>query len=68
MHPPDDTPRTSFFLGNMVLAVAAIMLFFFGEIWERLGAWGLLAWMILVVLGVYLIWRDRDPSPPGPPA
>lgn len=68
MHPPEEPPRNTFYLGNGILAIAAVMLFFFGELWTKLGAWALLLWMILVVLGVYLIWRDRDPSPPGPPA
>jgi hypothetical protein len=67
MKPQDDGPRTYFLLGNVILALAAVMLFFFGTLWESFGAWALVAWMALAVLGVYFISRSNDPSPPGPP-
>lgn len=63
----DDGSRSLFFLGNVILAGAAIMLLFFGTLWEYLGVWALFLWMVMAVLGVYLIVKDRDPSPPGPP-
>ncbi len=67
MQPQDDGPRTFFFLGNAILALAAVMLFFFGTLWEQFGIWALLVWMVMAVLGVYFISRSSDPSPPGPP-
>lgn len=66
MATPDEPSRISFYLGNAVLAIAAISLFFFGELWSLLGTGALFLWMTLVIVGVYLIWRDRDPGPPGP--
>jgi hypothetical protein len=63
----DDGPRTQFLLGNVILALAALMLFFFGSLWEQFGVWALVAWMAMAVLGVYFISRSNDPSPPGPP-
>jgi len=67
MMQPDDGSRTFFILGNVILGIAAVMLFFFGSLWEKLGVWSLLLWMVLAVLGVFFIAKDRDPSPPGPP-
>jgi membrane protein implicated in regulation of membrane protease activity len=67
MKPKDDGPKTYFLLGNVILATAAVMLFFFGTLWEQFGVWALMAWMALAVLGVYFISRSSDPSPPGPP-
>jgi len=67
MQTPDDGSRVNFILGNVILAAAALMLFFFGTLWEQLGAWALVLWMALAALGVYLISTGRDPSPPGPP-
>jgi len=67
MQPHDDGPRTYFILGNVILALAAVMLLFFGTLWEQFGIWALLVWMVMAVLGVYFISRSSDPSQPGPP-
>lgn len=67
MRPPDDGPNVFFLLGNVILGLAAVMLFFFGTLWEQFGIWALLVWMVMAVLGVYFISRSSDPSPPGPP-
>lgn len=67
MQPQDDGPRTYFILGNVILALAAVMLLFFGTLWEQFGIWALLLWMVMAVLGVYFISRSSDPSQPGPP-
>lgn len=67
MRPRDNGPRTSFILGNVILAVAALMLLFFGTLWERLGVWALGIWMVMAVLGVYFISRDDGAPPAGPP-
>ncbi|MFO8152271.1 hypothetical protein [Thioalkalivibrio sp.] len=67
MHPQDDGPRTSFILGNVILGAAAVMLLFFGPLWERFGIWALLFWMVMAALGVYFISRSSDPSQSGPP-
>jgi membrane protein implicated in regulation of membrane protease activity len=67
MQSQDDGPQIYFILGNVILAAAAVMLFFFGPLWEQFGLAALLFWMVLAALGVYFITRSRDPSPPGPP-
>jgi len=67
MHSQDDGPRTSFILGNVILAAAAVMLLFFGPLWEQFGVWALFVWMLMAVLGVYFISRDSGSQPPGPP-
>jgi hypothetical protein len=67
MQPQDDGPRTSFILGNVILAAAAVMLLFFGTLWEQLGIWSLFIWMVMAALGVYFISRDTGSPPPGPP-
>jgi hypothetical protein len=63
----DDGTRLYFILGNVILGLAAVMLFFFGTLWEHLGVVALVIWMVMAALGVYFISRGRDPSPPGPP-
>ncbi|AHE98149.1 hypothetical protein [Thioalkalivibrio paradoxus] len=63
----DDGTRSYFILGNVILGVAAVMLFFFGPLWEHLGIWALFLWMVLAALGVYLISTSSGSSPPGPP-
>ncbi len=67
MHSQDDGPRTSFILGNVILALAAVMLLFFGTLWEQFGIWALFLWMLMAVLGVYFISQDSGSQPPGPP-
>jgi hypothetical protein len=67
MTPSEDRKRLHFILGNVVLALAALMLLFMGRLWEMLGAWSLILWMVMAAGGVYLIAKDRDVGPPGPP-
>jgi len=67
MHSQDDGPRTTFILGNVILAAAAVMLLFFGPLWEQFGIWALFVWMLMAVLGVYFISQDSGSQPPGPP-
>ncbi|MFW6343036.1 MAG: hypothetical protein ACOC00_08440 [Halothiobacillaceae bacterium] len=51
--------RAYFIAGNLVLAIALIMLFFFGPLWERLGVGALVLWMATAALGVFLIMKDQ---------
>jgi hypothetical protein len=66
MQTDEDRKRRDFILGNLILGCAALMLLFMGPLWERLGVWALILWMILAALGVYLITKDKDQDP-GPP-
>ncbi|WP_298292522.1 hypothetical protein [Thiomonas sp.] len=54
------TPKhgTRFWLGNGVLALAAVLLFFLDTVAQWLGTAAMALWMGLVALGVYLIVQD----------
>ena len=53
--------KTKFLIGNIVLGIA-LSLFFIPPFWAELGGWAMVAWIILVSIGVYLITRDKGPS------
>ncbi len=67
MQPQDEGPSTHFIIGNVILGFAAVMLLFFGALWEHLGVWALFLWMVMAVVGVYFISKDSGPSHSGPP-
>ncbi|SFD80191.1 hypothetical protein SAMN05660831_02324 [Thiohalospira halophila DSM 15071] len=62
---PEPQKQRNFVLGNALLALAALAIFFFGPLWERFGIGALVGWMVLAAVGVYLVTRDRD-TPGGP--
>jgi len=64
---PDDTSRMYFIAGNILLACALLMLFFFVPLWERIGVFALVIWMGMAAFGVYLIMQDKrhDNLPPN---
>jgi len=51
--------RTQFWLGNVVMAIAMVMLLFMGQIWELMGAAAMGLWIALVVGGLYLLMKDK---------
>ncbi|MFW5452151.1 hypothetical protein [Thioalkalivibrio sulfidiphilus] len=67
MQTPNDPKRLHFILGNVILGLAAVMLLFMGHLWEMMGAWSLVLWMAMAAGGVYLIAKDKDIGPGGPP-
>jgi hypothetical protein len=67
MQVQQDSRRIHFVLGNIILGLAAVMLLFIGSLWEHLGIWALLLWMVLAIVGVYFISKDATPPPSGPP-
>jgi hypothetical protein len=67
MQTPEDRKRLHFILGNVILGLAALMLLFMGQLWGILGGWSLILWMTMAAGGVYLIAKDRDIGPGGPP-
>jgi hypothetical protein len=67
MQTDEDRKRRDFILGNLILGIAALTLLFMGPLWERLGVWALILWMVLAALGVYLITKDKDQHPGPPP-
>ena len=67
MSPLEDRKRLHFILGNVILALAAVMLLFMGQMWELIGGWALILWMAMAAGGVYLVAKDKDIGPRGPP-
>ncbi len=61
MQQPDQS--TNFWLGNVVLGAAFVVLLALGTLWEWLGVWALGLWIALVAVGVYLLTRGKGGSP-----
>jgi purine-cytosine permease-like protein len=49
----------NFWLGNAVLAVAMMVLLFMGRLWNVMGAAAMVLWAALVIVGVYLLMKDK---------
>lgn len=60
---PNHAPR--FWIGNGILALAMLMLFFMGTLSEALGIWAVVLWMVMAGVGVGLLMTDRS-EPPAP--
>lgn len=61
---PDKHSR-NFWIGNGILAVAMLTLFFMGPLSEALGIWAAVLWMVLAAVGMTLVMSDRrDEAPP----
>jgi hypothetical protein len=54
---------TRFWIGNAILAVALISLFYMGPLSERLGIWAMVLWMILAAVGMYFLMTDKGGEP-----
>ena len=51
-----------FWIGNALLGLSLIMLIFLGALWEALGVWAMMLWMILAGAGMYFVTRDKGPG------
>ncbi|MFP5505580.1 MAG: hypothetical protein ACLGH6_05235 [Gammaproteobacteria bacterium] len=58
--------RRNFWIGNGVLAVAMLMMFFMGPLSDALGIWAAVLWMVLAAVGVALLMSDKSGDPPEP--
>lgn len=56
----------NFWIGNGVLAVAMLTLFFMGPLSEALGVWAAVLWMALAGAGMALVMSDKSDEPPAP--
>lgn len=56
----------NFWLGNGVLALAMLMMFFMGALSDALGIWAAVLWMVLAAVGVALLMSDKSGDPPEP--
>lgn len=52
-----------FWIGNAILAVALIALFYMGPLSEGLGVWAMVLWMALAAAGVYFLMTDKSGDP-----
>ncbi|MGA7179691.1 MAG: hypothetical protein WBX11_08920 [Thiobacillaceae bacterium] len=50
----------SFWIGNAVLVIAFICLFFMGVLSRALGIWAMVLWMALAAVGFYLIYQVKE--------
>ena len=55
-------PRTLFWLGNALLAIALVLLLFISSLWTAVGSWAMALWMVLVGVGFYLVTKDKGPE------
>ncbi|WP_082708654.1 hypothetical protein [Thiobacillus denitrificans] len=56
----------NFWIGNGVLTVAMLTLFFMGTLSEALGIWAAVLWMVLAAVGMALVMSDKREEPPAP--
>lgn len=56
----------NFWIGNAILAVAMLTMFFMGPLSDALGIWAAVIWMVLAAVGVALIMSDKTDEPPAP--
>lgn len=59
----DEESGGTFWLGNLVLAVAMIMLFYMNTLWEMMGGLAIIVWIGVVAAGTYLLMNKKK----GPP-
>lgn len=55
----------NFWLGNALLALAMLMLFFMGPISDALGIWSVVIWMALAGVGMALLMSAKSDEPPA---
>ena len=56
----------NFWIGNAVLALAMLTLFFMGPLSDALGIWAAELWMLLAAIGMGLVMSDKSDEPPPP--
>lgn len=56
---------TRFWIGNGLLALAMLLLFFMGPLSEALGLWAVALWMVLAAVGMGFLMSDKS-EPPAP--
>lgn len=59
MHDPNFDPEQSrhFWIGNVLLAIALLMLFFIDDLWKLLDVGALVLWMLTAAAGTYFIMK-----------
>ena len=54
----------NFWVGNAVLALAMLILFFMGPLSDALGIWAAVLWMAVAAAGMALVMSDKTGEPP----
>ena len=52
----------SFWLGNILLGLALVLMLFMSDLWAHIGSWAMGLWMVIAAAGMYLITKDKGPS------
>lgn len=63
---PDGDKNPRFLLGNVLMGLSLVSLFFLGSLWELLGPWAMALWMGLAGLGGYFLMAGKGPSSMSP--
>jgi hypothetical protein len=58
----NDKHGPNFWIGNALLALALVMMFFLGALWQYLGVWAMALWMGVAGAGMYFVMQDKGPS------
>jgi hypothetical protein len=58
----NDKHGSNFWLGNALLGLALVTMFFLGALWEAFGVWAMILWMGLAGAGMYFLMKDKGPS------
>jgi hypothetical protein len=56
----------NFWIGNGILAMAMLMLFFMGPLSDAFGIWAAVLWMVLAAVGMAFLMSDKTEEPPSP--
>jgi hypothetical protein len=51
-----------FVIGNALLGVALLLLFFIDRLWAYIGSWAMGAWMVIAGIGMYLVMSEKRSS------
>jgi hypothetical protein len=51
-----------FLIGNALLGVALLLLFFIDRLWAYFGSWAMGAWMAVAGIGMYLVMSEKRSS------
>jgi hypothetical protein len=57
----EQTHTPKFWIGNVMLTLALILLIYLGELWAVLGAWAMVLWVALAGGGMYLVMQEKGP-------
>lgn len=62
----DDKQGTNFWLGNAFLAMALLMLLYMGYLWELMGVFAMVIWIVIAATGAYLLTTGKGNGPTTP--